>query len=65
MKTPHGISSPGSRYLEIFDENSIPPAERRAINVQITQQLNSCFDLNLTDAFCGFKGLSSRCAQIL
>lgn len=45
----------GSRYLEIFDENSVPPAERRAINVQITQQLNECFGLELTDSFCGFK----------
>ncbi|TWT55458.1 Undecaprenyl-phosphate mannosyltransferase [Thalassoglobus neptunius] len=45
----------GSRYLQIFDENSIPPAERRQINVSITEQLNNCFDLNLTDSFCGFK----------
>ncbi|WP_437206699.1 glycosyltransferase family 2 protein [Planctomicrobium sp. SH664] len=45
----------GSRYLEIFDDNSVPPAQRRAINVEITRQLNQCFDLNLTDAFCGFK----------
>jgi len=45
----------GSRYLEIFDDNSAPPVERRKINVEITRQLNECFDLNLTDAFCGFK----------
>lgn len=45
----------GSRYLEIFDESSVPPVERRQINVEITRQLNECFDLKLTDAFCGFK----------
>ena len=45
----------GSRYLEIFDDNSVPPIERRAINVEITRQLNECFSLNLTDSFCGFK----------
>lgn len=45
----------GSRYLEIFDENTLPPVERRRINMQITEQLNECFGLNLTDAFCGFK----------
>ncbi len=45
----------GSRYLEIFDENSTPPADRRGINVEITRQLNESLGLNLTDAFCGFK----------
>jgi glycosyltransferase involved in cell wall biosynthesis len=45
----------GSRYLEIFDENTLPPADRRRINMEITRQLNDCFGLNLTDSFCGFK----------
>lgn len=45
----------GSRYLEIFDENSRAPADRRTINMKITEQLNDCFGLDLTDAFCGFK----------
>ena len=45
----------GSRYLEIFDENTLPPAGRRQINAQITAQLRDCFGLNLTDSFCGFK----------
>lgn len=45
----------GSRYLEIFNDNSIPPAERRHVNVEVTRQLNECFQLDLTDAFCGFK----------
>lgn len=45
----------GSRYLHIFDGDSIPPEDRRRINVDITEQLNQRLDLNLTDAFCGFK----------
>ncbi|WP_437230834.1 glycosyltransferase family 2 protein [Planctomicrobium sp. SH661] len=45
----------GSRYLEIFDDNSIPPEERRKVNVEITRQLYQCFGLKLTDSFCGFK----------
>jgi dolichol-phosphate mannosyltransferase len=45
----------GSRYLEQFEGDSPPPADRRAINVQITAELNERLDLNLTDAFCGFK----------
>ncbi|WP_437188421.1 glycosyltransferase family 2 protein [Planctomicrobium sp. SH668] len=45
----------GSRYLELFDDNSIPPEERRKVNVTITNQLNDCLGLKLTDSFCGFK----------
>ncbi|MFG0333210.1 MAG: glycosyltransferase family 2 protein [Maioricimonas sp. JB049] len=45
----------GSRYLKTFDSDSTPPADRKAINFEITQQLNSCFGLQLTDSFCGFK----------
>ncbi len=45
----------GSRYLEVFDENSIPPIERREINVKINEKLSECFGLELTDSFCGFK----------
>ncbi len=45
----------GSRYLEIFDDNSVPPADRRGINIEITRQLNETLGLNLTDSFCGFK----------
>jgi glycosyltransferase involved in cell wall biosynthesis len=45
----------GSRYLQQFPGASIPPADRRRINMEITAKLNECFDLNLTDAFCGFK----------
>jgi glycosyltransferase involved in cell wall biosynthesis len=45
----------GSRYLQVFDGDSAPPEERRRINMQITRQMNSCFGLELTDTFCGFK----------
>jgi len=45
----------GSRYLKTFDENSIPPQERRLVNVEITRQLEDCLGLKLTDSFCGFK----------
>lgn len=45
----------GSRYLKAFDGDSLPPADRRQINMQITALLNDCLGLELTDAFCGFK----------
>ena len=45
----------GSRYLEKFAGDSFPPEDRRRINFQVTAQLNACFGLELTDAFCGFK----------
>jgi len=45
----------GSRYLQIFDGDSLPPEDRRRINAELTQQLNDRLGLNLTDAFCGFK----------
>jgi glycosyltransferase involved in cell wall biosynthesis len=44
----------GSRYLEAFDGDSVPPEQRRAINARITEQLNGLLKLKLTDAFCGF-----------
>jgi glycosyltransferase involved in cell wall biosynthesis len=45
----------GSRYLKVFDPTQKPPEQRRRINQQVTQWLNECLGLNLTDAFCGFK----------
>jgi glycosyltransferase involved in cell wall biosynthesis len=45
----------GSRYLRDFRQDSLPPQDRRRINLQITQELNDCLGLNLTDSFCGFK----------
>jgi glycosyltransferase involved in cell wall biosynthesis len=45
----------GSRYLEPSTNGDRPPPDRRAINGQITAELNERLGLNLTDAFCGFK----------
>jgi glycosyltransferase involved in cell wall biosynthesis len=45
----------GSRYLQVFPGDSLPPPERRRINVAITEMLNERFGFELTDAFCGFK----------
>ena len=46
----------GSRYLQTSPDqiNKVPP-ERLAINRGITYLLKEYLDLNLTDAFCGFK----------
>ena len=45
----------GSRYLKPFPGDSAPPADRRRINMRITELLNECLGLRLTDSFCGFK----------
>lgn len=45
----------GSRYLQIFEGDSRPPEERRRINQLVTELINDRLNLNLTDAFCGFK----------
>ena len=50
----------GSRYLCKQPTADSPPAERRAINGQITQELNQRLGLRLTDAFCGFKAYRVR-----
>lgn len=44
-----------SRYLADFPENDSAPADRRRVNVAITEKLNKELSLHLTDAFCGFK----------
>lgn len=48
----------GSRYLDEFVGDDDAPEDRRRINQIITRQLNRCFNLRLTDAFCGFKAYS-------
>ncbi len=45
----------GSRYLQTFAGDTPPPADRQAINQELTQILNQRLGLALTDAFCGFK----------
>jgi len=58
---PYDIVS-GSRYLEELVGDNAAPEDRRRINQRITRQLNDCFDLGLTDAFCGFKAY--RCEAL-
>ncbi len=55
----------GSRYLRPFDDNSLPPADRRWINRQITKEINERLGFNLTDAFCGFKAYRVSALQKL
>jgi len=45
----------GSRYLKVFDGDSVPPATRRAINMQVAAEIQRRLGIRLTDAFCGFK----------
>lgn len=45
----------GSRYLQPRGDDDLPPGDRRLINAQLTTVLNDLFDLNITDAFCGYK----------
>jgi glycosyltransferase involved in cell wall biosynthesis len=45
----------GSRYLRNFHQDTLAPQDRRRINLEVTNELNRCFGLHLTDAFCGFK----------
>jgi dolichol-phosphate mannosyltransferase len=53
----------GSRYLQSFNGDSLPPADRRRINQQITVELNRRLGLNLTDAFCGFKAYRANALE--
>jgi glycosyltransferase involved in cell wall biosynthesis len=55
----------GSRYLERFDSDSLPPADRRRINQQVTAELNRRLGLNVTDAFCGFKAYRASALKAL
>lgn len=45
----------GSRYLETFAEDGLPPEQRKQINQEILVDLQDLLGLKLTDAFCGFK----------
>lgn len=45
----------GSRYMEVDAGNDSPPKDRRAINAEMTQEINGRLGLALTDSFCGFK----------
>ncbi len=45
----------GSRYLMKYSNDSEPPEQRRLINQRVTADINARLNLQLTDAFCGFK----------
>ena len=45
----------GSRYLRPRGDDDLPPSDRRRINATITKLINETLQLNLTDAFCGYK----------
>lgn len=45
----------GSRYLKKFGSDDLPPGNRRAVNVAMTQLVNDTLGWELTDTFCGFK----------
>ncbi|QDU63245.1 Undecaprenyl-phosphate mannosyltransferase [Planctomycetes bacterium Pan216] len=55
----------GSRYLATFDEDTPAPKDRRRINLLITDQLNACLGLQLTDTFCGFKAYTRSALEKL
>jgi len=55
----------GSRYLNVHDGDDAPPADRQAINGELTGMLNHRLGLEITDAFCGFKAYRvSACATL-
>lgn len=55
----------GSRYLKRYAGDSEPPQQRLFINRRITAQLNQRLNLNLTDAFCGFKAYRTEALKKL
>lgn len=55
----------GSRYRGHFDVDTPAPKDRRRINSLVTDELNACFDLDITDAFCGFKAYRADALRML
>ncbi|MFX1537953.1 MAG: glycosyltransferase family 2 protein [Promethearchaeota archaeon] len=47
-----------SRYLSyrFWDQNTKVPVDRYVLNMLITRTINECFNLEITDGFCGLKG---------
>jgi len=49
----------GSRYLKSYSDASIPPEDRRQINVAVTRRINRTTGLSkYTDAFCWLESIS-------
>lgn len=55
----------GSRYIVHENGDDSPPPDRRAINAQITEEINRILGLRLTDSFCGFKAYRVSAIQRL
>jgi dolichol-phosphate mannosyltransferase len=55
----------GSRYLDEHTGNGTAPADRKAINRQITELINEITGFGITDAFCGFKAYRVAALQKL
>ena len=53
----------GSRYLNRYNQDRQPPAQRRLVNQLITAEINEQLYLQLTDAFCGFKAYKVNVTQ--
>jgi glycosyltransferase involved in cell wall biosynthesis len=51
-----------SRYLSyrFWKQNTKVPIDRYVTNMLITKTINNCFNLNLTDSFCGLKGYKTE-----
>ncbi|MFW9904876.1 MAG: glycosyltransferase family 2 protein [Candidatus Thorarchaeota archaeon] len=47
-----------SRYLSyrFWHQNTKVPVDRYLLNMLLTRTINECFNLEITDAFCGLKG---------
>jgi len=55
----------GSRYMASTPAGDAPPGDRRHINRLITDELNTRLDLDITDAFCGFKAYRIAACEAL
>jgi glycosyltransferase involved in cell wall biosynthesis len=51
-----------SRYLSyrFWKQNTEVPVDRYVTNMLVTSTVNQCFNLNLTDSFCGLKGYKTK-----
>ena len=55
----------GSRYLQDVDVRGETPVERREVNKLITAEIRERLKLEITDAFCGFKGYRAEVLRAL
>jgi dolichol-phosphate mannosyltransferase len=55
----------GSRYLDPAAGGDPPPADRRALNEEITARLRILTGYAITDAFCGFKAYRTAGVRLM